>query len=226
MSKTRKKEKSRKIPCYNKNKKKGRDYEKPFEIPPEYKKLLDPDRILKSTPNLKKLKITLKKDSMKGTSLYATEQIKKNETVAYYKIRVFRYKKYESPTDEVYTFDVYDKEGDDIYKYIGDIDLTSFPKPVNGITFWGPFANEPSVDQEANCRISMNLDANYKNRKKVKVGSSLIYKLVAIKDIEPGEEIMWYYGKDYIRDYEVNDESWSSTSESTYESTSESTTNS
>lgn len=190
----------------HKKKKKGRDYKAPFKMGEEYINLLDPDRILASTPNLNKLKVTLKRDKLKGTSLFATKSIKKGETIAYYKITVFKFRNYESPTNEVYTFDVYDREGDDIYKYIGDIDLASFPKPFNNIPFWGPFANEPSVDQKANCRISMNLEANYKKRKRVKVGSRLIYRLVATIDIEPGEEVMWYYGKDYIRSYQVNEE--------------------
>ena len=31
-----------------------------------------------------------------------------------------------------------------------------------------------------------------------------IYKLVAIRHIKPGDEILWYYGPDYNRDYEVS----------------------
>src|SRR3972149_261507 len=169
----------------------------------------DYERILKSTPNLDKLKVTLKKDKIKGTSLFATKRIKKGETVAYYKITVFGYKGYESPTNGIYTFDVYNKDGDDIYKYIGDIDLKSFPDPYKNIPFWGPFANEPSINQKSNARISMNLNNNYKNRRRVKIGSHLVYKLIAITDIEPGEEIVWYYGDGYIRNYEVDPDSGS-----------------
>ena len=50
----------------------------------------------------------------------------------------------------------------------------------------------------------MNLDDNYNKRKKVVVGDTLIYKLVASKHIKPGDEIVWYYGPDYTRDYVVN----------------------
>lgn len=35
-----------------------------------YHKFLDPERILKETPNLKRLKTTLKKDPIKGNNLY------------------------------------------------------------------------------------------------------------------------------------------------------------
>ena len=53
------------------------------KIKDQYKKLLDMDRILKETKNKDKLKVTLKKDKIKGTGIYATKHIKKRETIAY-----------------------------------------------------------------------------------------------------------------------------------------------
>jgi len=179
------------------------------KITPEQQKfidLLDIDRILKETPNKNKLKITLKKDPIKSSGVYATKPIKKNEVIAYYKVKVFNYDKYESPTGNMYTFNIYTKNGNESKTFIGDIDLDSFPLPENNITFWGPFLNEPSKGQKANAEVDNNIKENYKNRKRVKEGQTLIYKIVAKRNIKTGEELMWYYGEDYIRDYEVGDE--------------------
>ena len=174
----------------------------------KFQNLLDLDRILKETPDVKKLKVTLKKDKIKGTGLYATKGIKKGEIIAYYKIKVFNFDKYDSPTNNVYTFDVYTSKGNDSKTFIGDLDEDSFPPPLNGISFWAPFANEPTTKQKTNAEMDTNIDANYKDkgRKRVREGDSLIYELVAKRYIKPGEEIMWYYGEDYERDYEVGKE--------------------
>jgi len=172
-----------------------------FVMSDEYVKLLDHKRILKKTKNKKDLSVTLKKTKLKGVGLYATKHIKKNEIIAYYKIKVFRTKGYESPTNFMYSFEVYKKSGDEYKTLIGDLDLNSFSDPVDDITFWAPFANEPTKSQRSNAELDQNTDGNYKNKTKVKIGQYMIYHLVARKDIKPGDEIMWYYGPDYERDY-------------------------
>ena len=53
-------------------------------------------------------------------------------------------------------------------------------------------------------RATSHLKQNYKKRTKVKEGQSMVYKLVAVRHIKPGDEILWYYGPDYNRDYEVS----------------------
>src|SRR3990172_11300465 len=92
----------------------------------EMEKLLNMDRILKETPNKDKLKVTLKKDKIKGTGLFAKKGISKGEIIAYYKIKVFNFKKYDSPTNNKYTFDVYTNKGNDSKIFIGDIYEGSF----------------------------------------------------------------------------------------------------
>lgn len=174
-----------------------------MSYPKEYRDLLDYKRILKSTPNKSKLSVTLKKTKDKGVGLYATKDIKKGDIIAYYKIKIFRLKNYESPTDSVYTFGVYKKNGDDYKRLIGDIDLNSFLLPVDNITYWAPFANEPSVGQRVNAEVDENIKGNYKNKTCSKVGESNIYLLKASRDIKKGDEIMWYYGKGYPREYKV-----------------------
>lgn len=172
-------------------------------FPESYKKLLDIERVKRKTPNLNKLKVTLKNHPIKGGALYAIKPIKKGELIAYYKIRLFRLDEYDSPTNNMYTFDVYTKSGNSSRKLIGDIDLTSFPDPINNIPFWAPFANEPMKNQKCNAEIDHNVKENYKNRKIAKAGSVLIYKLVATRNIARNDEITWYYGDNYERDYEV-----------------------
>jgi hypothetical protein len=164
---------------------------------------LDIDTIKKRTSN-KYVKVQLKKHPIKGIGLYATQNIQKNEVIAHYKITVYLYKNYDSPTKNVYTFNVYRKNGTDIKKYIGDISNDSFVKPVKNISFLAPFANEPSIGEKSNAEMELNLENNYKDRSHVNVGDTLIYNLVAIRDIKKGEEILWYYGEQYNRDYKVS----------------------
>ena len=163
-------------------------------------KLLDMDKIKKQADS-EKLKIELKKHPVKGFGLFAKRLIKKGEIIAFYKITVYSAIKYNSSTNNTYTFNVYKKDGTENKKYIGDIDSTSFPKSINNISFLAPFANEPSTNETINAEMDYNLDENYKNKKIVKIGDSLIYNLVAIKNIKKGDEILWDYGDEYVRDY-------------------------
>ena len=173
-----------------------------LKFPIEYQNLLDYKRILKNTPNKKNLSVTLK-NSPKGVGLYATKPFKKGDTIAYYKVRIFKYKNYISPTDSVYSFGIYRKNGDEYKTLIGDIDLDSFPPPKNNITYWAPFANEPNKDERVNAEVDENKEGNYKNKTYSKAGENAIYVLKAGRDIKKGDEIMWYYGKGYERDYKV-----------------------
>ena len=175
-----------------------------FEMSKKYKDLLDHTKVLKNTKNKGDLSITLKPSKIKGVGLYSTKPIQTDETIAYYKIRVFKQSDYKSPTNYMYSFDVYRKDGEEYKRLIGDLDLTSFPEPMNDVPFWAPFANEPSKGQRSNAEIDMNLKDNYKNRTTISSGQIMIYKLVAKKYIGSGEEILWYYGEDYRRDYPVS----------------------
>jgi hypothetical protein len=150
-------------------------------------------------------KVTLKQIPNKGIGLISTQNIAKGEIIAYYKITVFSRNKYISPTNEIYSFAIYRKNGEEYKRIIGDIDETSFPPPQNGITFWAPFANEPSVGQAINAQIDTNKNGNFfrLGRNYAQLGDDLIYNLVAIKDIPTGEEILWYYGGSYERDYQL-----------------------
>ena len=149
----------------------------------------------------KKLLVTLKKDPVKGVGLYAREKILKGDIIAFYKIKVFLLKDYE--TDGVYSFEVYKKNGDEYKRLIGDIYEESFPDPIENIPFWAPFVNEPSKHQRVNSEIDINTEENYKDKRFISPGDTIIYKLVATRKIRPGDEILLYYGKEYKRNYEV-----------------------
>ena len=164
---------------------------------------MDYQKILKETPDKKNLNVTLKKSKDKGVGLFATKTIKKGDTIAYYKIQMFREKDYESPTDFVYSFEVYRKNGEIYKRLIGDIYPDSFPEPENNIPFWGPFANEPSQNQRTNADIEIDLEENYKDRNFSVPGDTMVYRLVATKIIRPQDEILWYYGRHYPRNYKV-----------------------
>lgn len=152
------------------------------------------------------LKVTLKQDPIKGVGIYATANIKKDDIIAHYKIKVFDSDTYNSPTNSIYVFSILTRSGIVNEKLVGDIDEYSFPQPINNIPFWGPFVNEPSGKQTINAVFNPNLKFNYKlyKRRGIKKGDTLIYSIHAMRDIIPGEEITVYYGDEYKREYEIN----------------------
>lgn len=161
-------------------------------------------KLAKQVKDPNKLSIKFQEMSTKGVGIFATKTIQKGQVVAYYKIKVFREKDYESPTNFVYSFEVYRKNGDQYKRFIGDIDKDCFPPPGDdNIPYWAAFVNEPSPGQSTNSEIEINLSGNYKNRTYLQPGESVIYKLVATKRIRKGSEILWYYGENYRRNYKV-----------------------
>ena len=169
--------------------------------------ILNYKTVLKNTPEYirDKLSVTLKK-SKKGVGLFSTKPIKKGQVIAYYKMKVFNDKNYKSETDCMYCFSIYSKNDNYSNTFIGDIDIESNPLPKRSIPYWAYFSNEPSVNETGNANIYINTTENYKNRKKLKEGDFVVYKLKAITDINPNQEILWYYGGLYDRNYKVNSE--------------------
>jgi hypothetical protein len=159
-----------------------------------------------SSSEKNKLSVTLKKNKYAGTGLFATKNIKKGQVIAYYRMKVHKdteNNSYKSPTKCMYCFSVYTK-GDNLSKsLIGDLDKESAPKPKNNIPYWAYFSNEPSRNQKVNAEIDIALKENYRNRSRLKAGDFITYKLVATRNIKPGEEIVWCYGDAYERDYET-----------------------
>ena len=170
---------------------------------PYWKFVLDPKTILAHTPSKKRLSVTLQK-TRKGTSLVATKPIKRGRVVAYYKMMVFNSYTYRSPTKGIYLFTVYTKSEREIDRLLGDIYPCSVDAPKRNIPFWAHFSNEPSPGHEENCEIDINTRKNYKNRKRLKAGDVIVYKLRATKNIAAGEEITLCYGPTYSRDYSTS----------------------
>jgi len=161
--------------------------------------ILDPEYCKKNAKG-HKLKVDLKK-TYKGTSLVAKTDIKKGNIAAYYKFRVYNPKSFSAQKDGMYTMTVYNKNGNSNNYFSGDIYKGSLEKPRGDIPFWAYFSNEPSEDQGENVYIDENLKENYKNRDSLKNLDTMVYKLVAFKNIKKGEEICWCYGDFYIRNY-------------------------
>lgn len=145
------------------------------------------------------LKVDLKKGP-KGISLYAKKPIKKGNIIAYYKFKVFK-SNHKGVKGDMYSMSVYTKGNRFNDRVIGDIYDGSARPPKYNIPFWGYFSNEPSKNQKENATIDINLKGNYKNRSRIKPGDTMVYKLIASRNIKPGEEIVWCYGDSYFRDY-------------------------
>jgi hypothetical protein len=170
---------------------------------PSLKQILDHIWINKNTPDIKSLKVKLKKTKAKGIGIYAKTSILINEPIAHYHMTAFKLDTYKSPTNDVYLFSVYSKTGKISKVLVGDITPESLQEPIGGIPFWAQFANEPSEGQTVNSWVDTESHRNFQflDRKRIKSGDVIIYTLKASRDIMPGEEIVWYYGPDYERNY-------------------------
>lgn len=165
--------------------------------PPDYRELL------RKTPNKRKLNVVLKQ-SPKGVGLFCTKKIQPNETIAYYQMIVQKISEYSG--DGKYAFAVTTLAENISKVFLADMYEDSFPPPENNIPYWAPFSNEPSKHEQSNSDIDIDTNYNYtlQGRRRLKKGDIIRYRLYSTKVIEPGDEIMWYYGKRYHRDYEVN----------------------
>jgi hypothetical protein len=161
------------------------------------KEILDPNYILKNTTSKSDLKVTLKQDKIKGTCLYSTKSINKNNIIAYYKVRAYRYSK-SGPFGSRYLFVIYTIGGNTSNTFVGNLSPESVDEPFRGKPFWAFFSNEPGPNQIANAYIKTTSKPNLRE------GDYLVYKLIASRNIKPNEEITWCYGENYDRDYEPN----------------------
>ena len=173
------------------------------KLSPELQKIFD----IKHAKNMAKghtLKVILKK-GFKGTSLYATKPIKKGSVVAYYKFMLYKDdNKFNGINNNMYAITAFNKNDKANKSLVGDIYEGSLEPPKYGIPYWGYFCNEPSGDQTENSYLDINLKGNFKNRDRLRAGETMVYKIVASRDIKKGEEITWCYGSLYGRNYEPN----------------------
>ena len=165
--------------------------------------LLDLKWIKKHTPNLENLKVKLEKSPVKGTSLFAQKPIKKGNIIAYYHMKVYPLKT-PGPFGDVYQFTVYTSKGNAIKNLVGNLYEGSLKPPKRGIPYWAYFSNEPSGTQKENAYVDADADGNYKNRTRIKAGDTVTFKLIAKRNIAAGEEVVWCYGDEYLRNYKPN----------------------
>ena len=168
-----------------------------------WSKVLDHQYLLDSTPDQQRLNVTLRITPKKGVGLFATNPIRKGDIIALYKAKVYKYGVYHSETKWRYTIGVYDRRMYGIRSLIADVFDGSVPQPLNDVPYWAHFANEPSVGESSNAELDVNTKYNYRDRKAIVPGDTVLYDLKATKYISPGEEIMWHYGTNYKRDYPV-----------------------
>lgn len=167
-------------------------------------KLFDIKFIIKNTPNMHKLKIKLAHIKNKGIGIISQKNIKEDELIAYYKVTVFKEKGYKSPTNFKYAIEIRTKRDRHSKTFLGDVTSDSLSPPCKNVPYWGYLLNEPSGKQKPNCYIDPNLKENYDKRTLLKEGDVFIYKIRAMFDIKAGEELTWYYGSAYERDYDIN----------------------
>ena len=187
------------------SKSKTRKSSSPKKRDDEFKHLFNIDYIKRNTPNLPRLKTTLKKIRNKGIGIFANRNIKQNEVVVYYLLKAYNLKRFPNLFNNVYTVELYTKRGNNIKSLVGDLCNESLIEPdSNGVAYWGYFSNEPSTVQESNTFLDTNLNENYLNRSRIKEGDYVLYRLIASRDIKKGEEITWCYGSLYSRNYETS----------------------
>lgn len=161
-------------------------------------KVLDAKEVLRKTPDVDELSVTLKDKSPYGTGLFATKPIPKGKTIALYRMRVNGTDVPSTP----YTFHVYTKSENRSRNLMGNLFEESVPPPKKGIPYWAHFVNEPGPRETPNAYIDINTKGNYKNRQILKRGDIIEYELVAARNIKPREQVFWCYGDNYhIRDY-------------------------
>lgn len=165
------------------------------------KNIFDIDYIYKHSvlhkDDLKHLKVKLKK-TFKGVSLFANRDIKKHEVLAYYKARICRITD-KDKFQRKYRVALYSKRRK-MYKYlISNIYENSLDIAENDIPYWAYLSNEPSESQTSNCYLQ-----THDPLKRVRVGDSVIYRLISTRPIKKDEEIVWCYGNYYNRNYKTS----------------------
>jgi hypothetical protein len=148
----------------------------------------------------KELTVYLKK-TQKGVGLYANKNIKKGETIAYYKVTARRYDNFQSPFNMEYAIEIFTKNGNSSKVFVGDIYEDTVDPPINGVPFWGYLANEPSMGQKSNAELKTNYKANYMNRGRLSENAPYVLTITAERNIKKDEEVMWCYGYGYERKY-------------------------
>lgn len=157
----------------------------------------------RNTPEYSSCVSVPKKYKNKGYGLCAGKNINKGDVVAYYRSTVYKADGHKRNTSIDYTFNVYSPSGNRNWSLVGDLTPASYQLPCNGVPYWGYLINEPNVGQKSNCYLDKQHAKNFSERKSLKIGDFVVYAIRAKRNIKKGEELMWYYGPYYERDYET-----------------------
>lgn len=129
--------------------------------------------------------------SSRGKGLFATRDIPEGSVPAIYVGRI-RNESFSGTYVLGHIFSVMDEDGK-VTRHEYTIDATPDEKQHPGL-YAAAYVNEPCPDAVANCRVVPNPI--------IELGFCPMY-VVTARTIKAGEELTWYYGKKYTRDYPI-----------------------
>lgn len=169
----------------------------------------------------------------KGLGMFARKKFQSDEVVAYYRCEVINVSHHSDSDDTyrmaLPTWLQHHLQSVGVPVGYIACDILSIPKdvppPLNGVPYWGFIINEPSPDETVNVytddqaqEVCVHIDT------KQVTAQNIINKIQCVKDwehlfsqhtiyityvfraetaIQKGEEILWYYGDTYDRDYAI-----------------------
>ena len=165
-----------------------------------FPQLFDLVQIKKECGKYSNIKTYLKKTKNKGIAVFANRNIKKDEIVCYYLVKIYDRSNFENIFDNIYTISIKGSNGETLNHLTGDIFEQSLLSPtIDGIAYWGYLVNEPSVNKKINCAC-ISCDENSIFKTKIEHGDLYRFSILALNNIKKGDEITWNYGDRYNRD--------------------------
>jgi hypothetical protein len=134
----------------------------------------------------------------KGLSVFAVQKIPKGQKICYYKFKVRKDRdKQEYLTN--YRICLRNNKNKTLKNLVGDLYEGSIRTPCSEdmIPYCGYLVNEACETQRFNAGIELEIQ----DWKLDDIGKYVLY---ALEDIGIGEEICWFYGKEYKRDYKIH----------------------
>ena len=154
----------------------------------------------------KKYTVKLEHNKVTGTGIVAQKDLRKGDVVAYFKMRVVRDSPFpdDSPHQHRYAVSL-ETRSEKTSSLIGDLAPESLPPAENNIPYFAYFSNEPAKAKDWNVVLDTDVSYNFANRKVLKIGTTVRYRLIASQTIRQGTAILWCYGAGYCRDIDSND---------------------
>lgn len=150
--------------------------------------------------------VEIKESPGRGQGLFAKRDIKNGDYVAMYRVVA----RPNEETDPIYgvVLPTLTKESFDDKLTGVPIKDTSISTIKDGILIRNiaMYINEPGPNESSNVDILMNRVENLirKNKQRADVNDIFDYYFYATRDIKAGEELLWYYGPYYNRNYSIS----------------------